>query len=36
VACFELLVALGASRAEALAGVVDHLIRETVGGDAAT
>ena len=31
VACFEQLVAQGASREEALKGVVDHLIAETVG-----
>jgi glutamate---cysteine ligase / carboxylate-amine ligase len=31
VACFEHHLARGASRAEALAGVVDHLIAETVG-----
>jgi carboxylate-amine ligase len=31
VACFELLTAQGASRTEALKGVVDHLISETVG-----
>jgi hypothetical protein len=30
VACFERLVAQGASREEALRGVVDHLIAETV------
>ena len=35
VACFERLLAQGASRADALTGVVDHLIHETVGGDAA-
>ena len=33
VACFERLLAQGASRGDALTGVVDHLIRETVGGD---
>jgi carboxylate-amine ligase len=33
VACFERLLAQGSSRAAALTGVVDHLIRETVGGD---
>jgi carboxylate-amine ligase len=32
VACFERLVAEGASREEALKGVVGHLIAETVGG----
>ena len=32
VACFEQLVAQGASRQDALKGVVDHLVRETVGG----
>jgi carboxylate-amine ligase len=32
VACFERLVAEGASREEALKGVVDHLIAETVAG----
>jgi carboxylate-amine ligase len=31
VACFERLTAQGASRADALKGVVDHLIAETVG-----
>ena len=31
VACFERLMAQGASREEALKGVVDHLIAETVG-----
>ncbi len=31
VACFEQLIAQGASREEALKGVVDHLIAETVG-----
>jgi carboxylate-amine ligase len=30
-ACFERLVADGASREEALRGVVDHLIAETLG-----
>ena len=35
VACFEQLVAQGASREDALKGVVDHLVRETVGGSAA-
>jgi carboxylate-amine ligase len=33
VACFEQLVAQGASREDALKGVVDHLVRETVGGN---
>jgi carboxylate-amine ligase len=32
VACFEGLTAQGASREEALRGVVDHLIAETTGG----
>jgi carboxylate-amine ligase len=32
VACFEQLAAQGASREDALKGVVDHLVRETVGG----
>ena len=35
VACFGELLARGASRADALTGVVDHLIRETVGGGSA-
>jgi carboxylate-amine ligase len=36
VACFQSLIASGASREEALAGVVDHLIRETAAGGTAT
>jgi carboxylate-amine ligase len=35
VACFEQLVAQGASREDALKGVVDHLVRETVAGSTA-
>jgi carboxylate-amine ligase len=36
VACYQKLVAQGASREQALAGVVDHLIAETVGTDPVT
>jgi glutamate---cysteine ligase / carboxylate-amine ligase len=35
VTCFEQLVAQGASRVDALKGVVDHLVRETVAGSTA-
>ena len=35
VACYERLIAAGASREEALEGVVDHLIAETVAADPA-